>query len=653
MQTVDTAELSDLAIDMRLRLQTELALRAINRASFSSCQSESGSLKEPEGMDLGNEFHNFLPPVDVSQSVSENVKVTTTSFSGSMNITDLHNEHDHAKEILENRIADKIDHEYQSRISSRSSRSKTLQNPFDSLISDSGCAGKMAAMMIDLSAEEFIPGDKCEEKLVADESAWMKENIPPATGPTSTAISDLDFSGIVGNAEISLHSVDVSHNGHPKKKVSVGEFFRLKSEQFDGLGTKSNNMDFAMQAKSPDKGHKLLPLVEDELDYTAPQEESGNNEDCTKETEKIRKSHSFFDGGKSSLHSSEQNNSLQESLSLSCIADILANVDTCGSPRTVVSNILKQSGLCNSKRFLPIKTAIAPQPSCSGSISDGDGKDTSVESKGNFCSGSKKEHFSILSHSKCDTSSSSDSNKCVHSKKGVPVLNAQKVLSHTLINISDFSDEKGKLSYSNLKSLPYDGDDSTVSDESSDGWVFSVPNASVGVGAVLCSSSLKAGQKNEDALTLNKENKSHNQTFTLEDNISARDLNVHGLTSLIENKQLDQSIECLMQEHACMPEKPVECSALVSTLKKTYPELQLHPPEVNMKNARSGSKAEWNLSIPFVKSDDKMSIIQTEEEISVQSVMSASCTITSGMFSYPLKLSYVTEFWNFTKEKLQ
>jgi hypothetical protein len=628
---------------MRLRLQKELALRAINRVSFSSCHSETGRLKEPEGTDLGNEFRNILPPVDISQSVSENVKVATV-FSDLLNISDLHNEHGHSKEMLGNKIANKIDHTYQSSILCGSSYSETLGNPFDHLKLGSESAGKM----IELSAEDFIPGDKCEEKFAADESAWKKENIPPAIGPMSAAMSNLDFSGIVGNAEISLNSADSSRYGQQKKKVSVGEFFRLKSEQLNELGT--NNMNFGMQAKSPAKGRKLLPLVEVELNETAPQGVSGNNEGCTKQTEAALKSLPFSDGGKSSLHSSKHSVRSHESLSLSCIADILANVDTCGSPRTVVSNILKQSGLCNPKTFRPTKNTSGLQPSCSSYMADGNGKYNSIVNEANLYSDSKKENVSSLSHSKCDsTSSIIGINIFEHSKKGVPVLNVQKAVSHTVINVSDCSDGKGKLSYSNLTSLSYDGDDSAVSGESSDGWVFSVPNVSLGVGAILCSSSLKAGQKTEDALTLDKEDKNHDKTFTLEDNISAGDLNSHEHCSLMEKKQLGRSIECLTQELACMPEKSVDCSGLVSTFKKKYTNLT----EVNMTNSQNGSKPEWDLFSSSVKSDRKISVTPTEGGMSVQSVMSASYTTTSGTFSYPLKLSYITEFCNFTKKKLQ
>ncbi|PNF31569.1 hypothetical protein B7P43_G00762, partial [Cryptotermes secundus] len=603
-KTVVTAELSDLAVDMRLRLQKELAWRAINRVSVSSYQSVAGSLKEPEGADLGNElFQNVVPSVDISQSVSESMKMATL-LSGSLNLSKLHSERGHTTEIIEDKIGDKIDGLNQSLNLSGSSCSETLHNPFDHLKLDSELAGKMAAMMLELSSEDFMPGERCEEKLAADESAWKKENIPPAVGPTSAAISNIDFSGIVGNAEISLQSVDVSHCGHPKKRVSVGEFFRLKSEQLDGLVAKSNiNTNFGIQAKRPDKGHTLMPLIEGELDDSVPQEVSSNNQDCTKETEEICKSLSYSDRRKSSLNSSGRSIDQRDTLSLSCIADILAKVDTCGSPRTVVSNILKHSGLCSSKRSFPVKTASAPQPLCSSSISDGDRKlkDTSVVSNANVYSGSKKEHVSSLSHSKCDTSSISDINTVDHSRKGVPVLNVQKTVSHTEINVSDCSDEKGKLSYSNHTSLSYDGDDSAVSNESSDAWVFSVPNASVGVGALLCSSSLKRGKKNESALTLDKEDKNYDQTFTLEDNISAGDLNIHEFNTLVENKQLGRSIGCLTQDLGCFPEKSVECSDVVSPLEKKYPELQSHLSEVSMKNAQSGDKLECDLSIHSVE----------------------------------------------------
>jgi hypothetical protein len=81
--------------------------------------------------------------------------------------------------------------------------------------------------MRDLYAEDFIPGDKCEERLAADESAWMKENVSPVAGPTSEGVSTLDFSGIVGNPGVFYHSMDISHCGCPKKRVSVREFFCL------------------------------------------------------------------------------------------------------------------------------------------------------------------------------------------------------------------------------------------------------------------------------------------------------------------------------------------------------------------------------------------------------------------------------------------
>jgi hypothetical protein len=146
----------------------------------------------------------------------------------------------------------------------------------------------MAAMM-DLCAEDFVPGAQCEERLAADESAWKKDNVPPVAGPTSEGVSTLDFSGIAGNAGVFYHSTDISHCGCPKKRVSVGEFFQLKSEQLDELGSKPNiSVYFGMQAKNPKKKHKLLPLVESDEDVA--EKIPGSNQESTHQSEKTHKS---------------------------------------------------------------------------------------------------------------------------------------------------------------------------------------------------------------------------------------------------------------------------------------------------------------------------------------------------------------------------
>lgn len=625
------AELSDLAVDMRHRLQKELSQRAFNRVSFSSCQSEAGSLNEHQGTNMGNEL--FPSSLFVSKSLK-----ATSGCSGSLKPSGIHNSHGHSKEMNEHQICDKTDKIGDSLVLSESSCVEMFRNPFDHLKLDSESDEKMAAMMIDLSAEDFISGDKCEEKLAADECAWKKENIPPAVGPASASISNLDFSGIVGNAEISLRSMDVSHCGHQKKKVSVGEFFRLKSELLGELGKKSNiNTYFGMQTKSPEKGHKLLPLVEVELDEDAAQEVSISNQDCTKKTARTCKSLSFSEGSKSSLYSSEHSIGPRDSLSLSCIADILAKVDTCASPRTVVSNILKQSGLCNSKGIYPVKKAISSQASCSSSsvsdvfcAKDAVLKDTSNFANANMEPDFQKEDMSSLSHSKYVTATSVGVIKEFDlTRKGV--LNEQKAMSDTLINLLDYSDRKGKLSGSNLMSSSYDGDGSTLSEVSSDGWIFSVPNASVGVSAKPCSSNLKTCQKSEVAQILNEEDKNSNQTFTLEDSVSAGD--VLKLTSLVENKHLDESVLCVTQELASMPKESVDCSALVPALKNKYPELWPQLSELDMKDSQSGSKPEWHLPLHCVESDHSVSRTLTESRTSVQSVMSTQTAVSGKVFS--------------------
>jgi hypothetical protein len=628
---VDT-ELSVLAMDMRLRLQKELAQRLVNRASLTSCQSEAGSLNEHQGTNVANElFQSSSLAVHCSPFDSRSLKVTT-GCSGSVKPSGIY-AHGHSEEINEHQKCDITDVIGDSLVLSEASCFEMFWNPFDHLKLDSESAEKMAAM-IDLSAEDFIPGDKCEEKLAADECAWKKENIPPAVGPTSAVVSNLDFSGIVGNAEISLHSVDVSHCGHQKKRVSVGEFFRLKSDLLGELGTKSNiNTYFGMQTRSPEKGHKLLPLVEVEMDEDAAQEVSVNNQDYAEQTTRMFKSLSFSEGRKSSLYSLEHSSCPRNSLSLSCIADILANVDTCASPRTVVSNILKQSGLCNPKGIYPVKKAMTLQASYSSCLSDTSGakdgvlKDTSNLANANMYPDSEKEDISNLSHSKYSSATSVGVVKEFDiTRKGV--LKVQKAMSDAVINLSDNSDRKGKLSGSNLMSSSYYGDGSTLSDTSSDGWVFSVPNTSVGNGAKPCSSNLKTCQKHEVAQALNEEDKNNDQTFTLEDSYFTGD--IFKLTTLMESKQLNDSLLCVTQELARMPKESVDCSALVPALKKKFPELWPQLPEINMKDTQNCSKPVWHVAVQCAEFDHSVSRTLTESRTSAQSMMTASQIAVSG-----------------------
>jgi hypothetical protein len=464
----------------------------------------------------------------------------------------------------------------------------------------------MAAMMKDFCAEDFIPGDKCEEMLEADESQWKKENVPPVAVPTSEDVPTLDFSGIVGNAGVFYHSTDISHCGHPKKRVSVGEFFRLKSEQLDELGTKTSiGVYFGMQAKSPKKRHKLLPLVESDEDVA--QKMPGSNQEYARQSEITHKSPPSSDTRKSSLHSSELSVSRQDSLSLSRIADILANVDTAASPRTVVSNILKESGLCNPKRIPPVKRTVSPQlPHVSNTSDAHSVVDVVLKDTSNFGS-------AAVLHGK-NVSGSSDSRRSIsRSVNGISIIDSamkctckvQKEATCTVIDLLDDSDIKGTLSSSN------------VSEESSNGWVFAVPNTTLGIGAILSSSAIKAGDN------LPEENKTNDQIVTLEDHISTGDLNDLIITSLVDNKQLDESVVCLTQEH----KESVDRCAMVLTQKGKNPEF----PEFGMKYIQSGDKPEWNFSVNSVASNQRVSITPTEGRLSLQSVTSVSGTVYSAM----------------------
>jgi hypothetical protein len=602
-KTTDNKELSDLAIDMRCRLQKELAHRAMSRVSSSSYKSVAGSLNDPEDANVGHEFRPSVPlPADVFQSIPKSLKVATV-LSHSKNVSNLHNRDSCTEELFKDQIRDKVDNVDESLVLSKASGLESFWNPFDYFKFEGESVGEMAELMKDLCAEDFIPGDKCEERLEADESAWKKENVPPVARTTSESVSTLDFSGIVGNAGVFYHSTDISHCGRPKKRVSVGEFFRLKSERLDELGTKSNiSLYFGMQAKSPKKRHKLLPLVES--DEGVAQKMSGSNQEYTCQSERTHKSPHSSDTRKSSLPSSELSVSQQDSLSLSRIADILANVDTAASPRTVVSNILKESGLCNSKRIPPVKGTVSPRLPHIRNTSDAHSVvDVVLKDTSNFGS-------AAVVHSESVPGSSDSRRNISRSVSGINVIdpamkgtgNVQKEATCTVIDLLDDSDIKETSSSSN------------VNEESSDGWVFTVPNATLGIGAILSSSAMKASDN------LPEENKNNDQILTPKDHILTGDLKDLTITSLVDNKQLDKSVVCLTQER----KESVDSCAMVPTLKGKNSELRLEFPEFGMKCVRSGDKPEWNFSVNSVASNQRVSITPTEGRLSLQSATSVS-----------------------------
>jgi hypothetical protein len=196
-------------------------------------------------------------------------------------------------------------------------------------------------------------------------------------------------------------------------------------------------------------------------------------------------------------------------------------------------------------------------------------------------------------------SGSSDSRRNIsRSVSGVNIIdsamkdtgNVQKEVTCTVIDLLDDSDIKGTLSSSN------------ISEESSDGWVFTVPNATLGFGAILSSSAMKASDN------LPEKNKNNDPIVTLKDRISTGDMNDLTITSLADNRQLDKSVVCLTEER----KESVDSCAMVSTLKGKNPELRPEFPEFGIKYVRSGDKPEWNFSVNSVASDQRVSITPTE-----------------------------------------
>jgi hypothetical protein len=163
-----------------------------------------------------------------------------------------------------------------------------------------------------------------------------------------------------------------------------------------------------------------------------------------------------------------------------------------------VSSILKKGELCNLKRIPQVKSTVSHQlPHISNTsdarcVVDGLLKDTS-----NFGS-------AAVVRSENGTGSSDSTRNVLCSVSGIQIIdsamkgtcNVQKEGTFSVIDLLDDSD-KGVLS------------GSTVSEESSDGWVFTVPNTTLCIGAILSSSSIKAGDN------LPEKNKNNYQIVTL------------------------------------------------------------------------------------------------------------------------------------------
>jgi hypothetical protein len=130
---IDNKELSDLAIDIRCRLQKELAQRTMNRVSFSSCKSVGGSLNDSQNTNVRNEFCPSVPlPADVSQPVSKSLKMAAV-LNHSKSLSNLHNEERDTKEIVKEQTCDQIDNVDESLVLSKASGLESFWNPFDYL----------------------------------------------------------------------------------------------------------------------------------------------------------------------------------------------------------------------------------------------------------------------------------------------------------------------------------------------------------------------------------------------------------------------------------------------------------------------------------------------------------------------------------------
>ncbi|KAK7874056.1 hypothetical protein R5R35_004605 [Gryllus longicercus] len=111
-------------------------------------------------------------------------------------------------------------------------------------------------------SEDFVPAENAAERLLADEKAWKQEFgfIPPGH---QEKLELSCFSGIIGDAEISLKSV-VGTQKTQKNKVTPEEYFNLKTDKMGSLDTilsSKERPNFGQDIESPNVNRARIAFV--------------------------------------------------------------------------------------------------------------------------------------------------------------------------------------------------------------------------------------------------------------------------------------------------------------------------------------------------------------------------------------------------------
>ncbi|XP_043494770.1 uncharacterized protein LOC122519426 isoform X1 [Polistes fuscatus] len=162
--------------------------------------------------------------------------------------------------------------------------------------------------------EEFYSISQINSHLLADEPSWKQNytyNSPLATNSEKEYLNLSCFSGIIGDADVSVES-------SIGRKISIGEFFKRKSESTGNLSNSiTERPPLGIPIKSPKKKRQLIPLVDSTI---------VDGSSTFREKEQI-------------LTNVTQNIEEHSIMSLSSIAQALQDLDNC-TPRRLVDQLI-------------------------------------------------------------------------------------------------------------------------------------------------------------------------------------------------------------------------------------------------------------------------------------------------------------------------
>ncbi|KAI4500957.1 hypothetical protein M0802_003760 [Mischocyttarus mexicanus] len=285
----------------KLDAEQELARKLLRKCSnIKGSTSSSDSNKEDGSIETIRDHINFSDQVNCNS-----FKYNIDNKLEQQNIIELNS----------SRIAFKMD-EITAR-SSGMSTNERLEFPFTpkstgGISFDTIIAEQQALQFKD---EEFHSISQINSHLLADEPSWKQNytyNPPLATNAEKENFGFSCFSGIIGELDVSVESGS-------GRKISIGEFFKRKSENTGNLSSNIVERSFlGIPVKSPKKKSQLIPLV-----------------DST-----VVDGSSTFRVKDQTFTNATQNIEEHSIMSLSSIAQALQNIDSDCTPRRLVDQLI-------------------------------------------------------------------------------------------------------------------------------------------------------------------------------------------------------------------------------------------------------------------------------------------------------------------------